>query len=334
MPKASKYHLSLFLYLLLLSTIQLIFAQSTYSKNLNTSPSQIVKVEIFDKSNGVWKDQTISFLENQSLVFDELDNNLKIQFVEFDSTNSNHFEYSYRIGQTNPWIQLENNFLEIQNILSGESILEIRQRIKNGKSIDNTFEISMYRQRPFYLRSPFLIGIFAAMIALFYFLKKRKEKEERKQDSKIGETTNTTKESLESLLPSELEEPPAQSIPVQEKRNILEEIPTDDWLKTLLKNANLLIADGKFSIIQLAETMNLSERQLRRKLKQKTGLKPAEYMREIRLLKAEYLLKNNTYSTVAEVCYAVGFSTPKHFSKIFKERFGENPSFYLNNKKS
>jgi AraC-like DNA-binding protein len=317
----------------LVSTTQPTFAQSTHSGNLNLSPPPIIKVEIFNKSNGVWKDQTISFWKNQSLVFDESDNNLKINLAEFDSTNSNHFQYSYRIGKSNPWIQLENNILKIQNIPPAQSILEIKHRIENGEWTDHTFEISIYRQQPFYFRSPFLIGILVTIIALFYFFKKRKPKGKPKQDYKIGEKINTKKESLDPL-PNELEELLSESIPIQEKREIIEKNPPDDWLKKLIKNANLLIDDRKFSIIQLAETMNLSERQFRRKLKQKTGLRPAEYMREIRLLKAEYFLKNNTYSTVAEVCYTVGFSTPKHFSKIFKERFGKNPSFYLNNKKS
>ena len=112
------------------------------------------------------------------------------------------------------------------------------------------------------------------------------------------------------------------------------EKPIDEWEEMVHKNANSLIDDGKFSIIELATAMNLSERQFRRKLKQKTGLRPADYMREIKLLKAKDFLKNNTYSTVAEVCFSVGFSTPKHFSKIFKERFGEKPSYYLDKRKT
>ena len=331
MPKASKYLLFLFLYLLI-STIQSTVAQAAQSKISSLSPSQIIKVEIFDKTNGVWKDQTNFFGINQSLAFKESDNNLKIELAKFDSTNSDNFQYTYRIGKSNPWIQLENNVLEIQNILPGESILEIRHRIKDGEWDDNTFEIFIYRQQPFYFRLPFLVGILTTIIALFYFLIKRKPNEKTTPNPEIGEASKTIKEAIDPL-PNKSLESLTELIPIQGKLKILEDFPTDEWLEMLLKNANSLIEDRKFSIIQLAETMNLSERQFRRKLKQKTELRPVEYMREIRLLKAEYFLINNTYSTVAEVCYAVGFSTPKHFSKIFKERFGENPSFYLNNKK-
>lgn len=75
--------------------------------------------------------------------------------------------------------------------------------------------------------------------------------------------------------------------------------------------------------------MNLSERQLRRKLKQCTGLSPNQYLREIKLQKAFRLLEDRTYSTVSEVCYAVGLSTPKYFTKIFVERFGKLPTEIL-----
>jgi len=94
-----------------------------------------------------------------------------------------------------------------------------------------------------------------------------------------------------------------------------------------------LIDEGKFSIPELAETMNLSERQFRRKLKQHTEMLPAAFMREIRLKKAEYYLQKKVFETVAEVCFAVGFSTPRHFSKLFQERFGRRPSSYLESNK-
>lgn len=105
----------------------------------------------------------------------------------------------------------------------------------------------------------------------------------------------------------------------------------DEWLKLLDKKAKSLIENKKFSIVELAASMNLSERQFRRKLKQKTNMLPVAFMREIRLQKAKQLLISGNFPTVALVCYEVGFSTPKHFSKLFLERFGKNPSFFLEN---
>lgn len=120
----------------------------------------------------------------------------------------------------------------------------------------------------------------------------------------------------------------------QENSEHIKYIQADEkWLKMVDENAIRLIEEGKFSIIDLAEAVNLSERQFRRRLKQSTGMLPITYLRELKLSKAEFLLKSNAYVTVAEVCFAVGFSTPKHFSKLFQEKFGKRPSSYLDKSK-
>jgi len=130
----------------------------------------------------------------------------------------------------------------------------------------------------------------------------------------------------------------------KQQEHVQEEIETPEqkkitqvdnqWMKMVDKNATNLIEEGKLSIIDLAEAVNLSERQFRRRLKQSTGMLPITYMREMKLRKAELLLRNNAYATVAEVCFAVGFSTPKHFSKLFQEKFGKRPSSYLDKSKT
>ena len=68
-----------------------------------------------------------------------------------------------------------------------------------------------------------------------------------------------------------------------------------------------------------------------KKLKTITGLSLVEYMRDYRLKKAKKLIKTKQYS-LSEVCYQVGYSDRKYFSKLFKERFGNAPSFYMKEK--
>ncbi len=101
------------------------------------------------------------------------------------------------------------------------------------------------------------------------------------------------------------------------------------WLEAVEKIAFEQIGPSEFTAEQLAEELALSSRQLRRKLQQLTGMAPTDYLREIRLQKARHLLENKARATVAEVCYAVGLSDLKHFAKIFRQRFGKNPSDVL-----
>ncbi|MFV0365079.1 MAG: helix-turn-helix domain-containing protein [Mangrovibacterium sp.] len=66
--------------------------------------------------------------------------------------------------------------------------------------------------------------------------------------------------------------------------------------------------------------------QLYRKLKSLTDYSPNELIRIIRLKAARrMLLKGST--SVSEVAYSAGFSSPSYFTKCFKEFYGESPSF-------
>jgi transcriptional regulator GlxA family with amidase domain len=85
------------------------------------------------------------------------------------------------------------------------------------------------------------------------------------------------------------------------------------------------IDDTSLSVETLGEKMCLSRVQLYRKIKALTGYSPNEYIRTARLKKASYLLAT-TDSTVSEIAYSVGFSSPSYFAKCYKEYFGQSPA--------
>jgi AraC-like DNA-binding protein len=85
-----------------------------------------------------------------------------------------------------------------------------------------------------------------------------------------------------------------------------------------------------FTTETLAQEMAISRRQLNRKIKEYTGLTPNKYIVEIRLQKARNLFEQSPDLTVKEVSYEVGFSKTEYFSKLFKARFGKNPSELMN----
>lgn len=85
------------------------------------------------------------------------------------------------------------------------------------------------------------------------------------------------------------------------------------------------MADSDISVEDLAGRLGLSRVQLYRKIKAITNYSPAEMVRIMRLRRADRLLKT-TESTVSEISYAVGFSSPSYFSKCYKDYFGESPT--------
>ena len=101
------------------------------------------------------------------------------------------------------------------------------------------------------------------------------------------------------------------------------------WLQEVEKVAQVNITNRQFTKIAWAEALHISERQLRRRVKQLTGLTLTKYLQIVRLTNAREILEKGEKSTVAEVSYAVGFDTPKYFSKLFHQEYGKRPIEYL-----
>lgn len=101
------------------------------------------------------------------------------------------------------------------------------------------------------------------------------------------------------------------------------------WLAQLETRVKQHLKNTDYSVEQMADDMALSRTQLFRKLKNLTGLSPQQYLQEVRLQQALYLLETKQGQSVKAVCYAVGLLQVKHFSQLFHHRFGKLPSAYL-----
>jgi len=104
----------------------------------------------------------------------------------------------------------------------------------------------------------------------------------------------------------------------------------EEWLEELKKKVFLQSQEGKFNMDFLGKRMNISRRQLQRKIKKMTGFSPKIYIKELRLVESLRLLKMGEVHSVKEVALRVGFISPEYFSVQFKKRFGKVPSTYLN----
>ncbi len=88
------------------------------------------------------------------------------------------------------------------------------------------------------------------------------------------------------------------------------------------------LGDSTFSMDRLADEVNLSRRQVERRVKTLTRQTPAELMRQMRLERAALILEARPGS-IAEVAYAVGFKSPSHFSVAFRKAYGQTPSEHV-----
>ncbi len=89
----------------------------------------------------------------------------------------------------------------------------------------------------------------------------------------------------------------------------------------------------EFDSDQFAQQMFLSRSQLHRKLHSITGQSTGEFIRTIKLKKAAGLILEKQFS-VTQIALEVGFNSPSHFTKAFKQMFGCLPSEFINRSNS
>lgn len=90
------------------------------------------------------------------------------------------------------------------------------------------------------------------------------------------------------------------------------------------------INDPNLSPDQLSASMGISRTKLYRDLKRIDGQSLSDYVRNVRLEKAAYLLVN-TRMNIQEIMNEVGFVNSSHFTRIFKLKYEVTPSEYKKN---
>ena len=78
------------------------------------------------------------------------------------------------------------------------------------------------------------------------------------------------------------------------------------------------------SLLEIADQVDLSRRQIERLFRQEMGRSPARYYLEIRLDRARHLLVQSALPVV-DVAIACGFVSASHFSKCYRELYGRSP---------
>ena len=83
----------------------------------------------------------------------------------------------------------------------------------------------------------------------------------------------------------------------------------------------------KIRIRDLAERIGISRSYLVKLMKQETGMSPQEFLIETRMRRAKDLL-TRTHDPIRNIASECGYDYALAFSKVFKSRFGMNPSDY------
>ncbi len=97
--------------------------------------------------------------------------------------------------------------------------------------------------------------------------------------------------------------------------------------KQMVEQARILMAENvcqELSLQEIASQLNMSYTSFRKKFKQYSGISPAKYLNELRMMKGRELLTESTFS-VKEIAFMLQYSSANQFSTMFKKLTGQTP---------
>jgi YesN/AraC family two-component response regulator len=99
-------------------------------------------------------------------------------------------------------------------------------------------------------------------------------------------------------------------------------------LDKVVRSIEKHISDSELNIDKVCNETGLSHSILYRKIKNLTGQTVNEFIRTVRVRRAEQLLRTKKFS-VSEVMYETGFSNHSYFSKCFRKLYNKSPKEYI-----
>lgn len=98
--------------------------------------------------------------------------------------------------------------------------------------------------------------------------------------------------------------------------------PDELFIKSAVEKVNEHIMDSEYGREQLAADLCISSSTLYNKLRAITGQNVTAFITSIRMKEACRIIRSNPVIRINELCYEVGFSTPRYFSQCFRKEFG------------
>ncbi|MCC8408576.1 DNA-binding response regulator [Mucilaginibacter sp. UR6-1] len=101
--------------------------------------------------------------------------------------------------------------------------------------------------------------------------------------------------------------------------------PDEEFLQQVILTIEQNISNTNFSVAELSASLLISRSTLYNRILELTGKAPLDFIKSFRLKRGSQLIDKRGF-TISQVCYKVGFKSPKTFVKAFKSEFGVIPS--------
>lgn len=261
--------------------------------------------------------------------------NFNINFAALDYSNNYMVKYAYKLeGVDKEWNYLGYHLhsASYNNFPAGHYKLLVRSTNADGVWTDNVAVLNIYAQPTFWETIWAKLLYLAIFLGILYAVKRYYEM--RNKARSMHEMVNSLLEvyNNRSTQPQEKEET-KDSTPEIYRLPPSEILDSDQqMMMKLMDYLSGHIGNSELKIEELADAVNLSRSVFYSKLKAKVGMTPVEFLKHIRIQKAEELIVRSNES-FSQIAYSVGFTDPKYFTKCFKKATGMTPSDYRNTKK-
>ena len=273
------------------------------------------------------------------------DNSLTLSFSTMDYARADGLHYEYRIGTDSIWQRLPMgvNTLTLSHLAPDTYPISVRAVTGSSVSEELTFTVVVHPAWYASIYAKIVYCLLALLIMVHYLRRRRRAEQQRlrvQEHIHAAQMREIEEGNVKEVVQSPTVEVQAKETLEEERREkarqTVEELvekptlqaPDERLLERVMKVVNAHITDSDLSVEQIANEVGLSRSHLHRKMKELTGESTSDFVRNVRLKRAAYLLEGGKHS-IAEVMYACGFDSPPGFSTRFKNFYGVSPSEYM-----
>ena len=280
--------------------------------------------------------------------------NLTINFAALDYNDNYLIRYAYRIDDGD-WSEIgSNSRITFNQLPPGQHSLVVKSTNADGIWVDNETELIINVEPTFFERTSvrlflLLLVIGLATWAVMTYLRHRQNVRQREQ--RLEHVLRQYSELQEKLIIANANANLNANDNLNDNQNETAAIPSDgtqdgflykldepeivnpdeEMMDKLMKFIEQHISDENLKIDDMADAVSLGRSVFYGKIKSLVGVSPSDFLRQIRMERAQHLIVKSKYS-FSEIAYACGFSDPKYFSKCFKKETGMTPTEYRTKK--